>query len=230
MKPGQVITQWFQDLAAGRLRTPQSIVAASRAENIDPALSLVADRFFNEPQDGFYWDAPKRLAAPNFILSEAHIRQGERADWQHCDRRLMRWASVFVELARKRGIPLYVHCAFRTEAEQADMINRGVSRARYPHSAHNVGEAVDIVHGVYHWTLTKQEWALLHLLGRRALDLVNRDLPKARRLDLNWGGEFRSLYDPAHWEISDYRSRVQRLPVGPPVRLMPRKILSTVRL
>lgn len=230
MKPGQVLQQWFQDLMAGRLRTPQAIMAAVRAETRDPALQGVADRFFNEPQDGFLWEAPRRLSAPNFILTEAHIRQGERADWQHCDRRLMRWAAVFVELARKRGIPLYVHCAFRTEAEQAKVNAQGNSKAAYPRSPHNIGEAVDVVHGVYHWTMTQQEWALLHVLGRRALDLVNRDLKKVDQLQLVWGGDFKSLYDPAHWEVADYRARIKRFPVGPPVHMMPRKILTSVRL
>lgn len=228
MKPGQVLQRWWQDLVAGRLRTPQDLMLAARAEGPDPARA--SDRFFNEPRDGFVWDVPQRLSAPNFILTEHHIGQGERADWQHVDRRLMRWAAVFVELARKRGIPLYVHTAFRTEAEQAKVNSAGNSKAAYPRSAHNIGEAVDVVHGVYHWTMTRQEWALLHVLGLRALDLVNRDLKKVDKLQLVWGGSFKSLYDPAHWEIADYRARIRRLPVGPPVRMMPRRILSAVRL
>lgn len=230
MKPGQVITKWWQDLVAGRLRTPQALVAASRAENPDPALQGVADRFFNEPKDGPVWDIPERLRARSYILGEQHIRQGERADWQHCDPRLMLWAAVFVELARKRDIPLYVHCAFRTEAEQAKVNASGNSKAAYPRSPYNIGEAVGIVHGTYHWTLTRQEWEFLHVLGRRACELVNRDLKKVGQLELTWGGTFKSLWDPAHWEIADYRARIKRLPVGPPVRMMPRKILQTVRL
>ena len=229
MKSGQVITKWWQDLVAGRLRTPQDIVAAAHAENPDPARA--SERFFYDAvDDQEAWDVPQRLKAPSFILSEAHIRQGERADWQHCDRRLMRWAAVFVELARMRGVPLYAHCAFRTEAEQAKVNSSGNSRAAFPRSPHNIGEAVDIVHGVYHWNLTRQEWAFLAVLGWRALDLVNRDLKKADQLQLTWGGTFKTLWDPAHWEITDYRSRIERLAVGPPVRMMPRKVLATVRL
>lgn len=227
MKVGQVLTQWFQDLMAGRLRTPQAIVQASRAETPDPAQS--SDRFFNEPQDGFIWDVPKRLSAPHFILSDAHIRQWDCADWQQVDLRLMRWSAVFIELARKRGIPLYVHCAMRTEAEQAKVNAAGNSKVPYPRSAHNIGEAVDIVHGVFHWTLTEREWAMLHVLGLRALDLVNRDLKKIDKLHLAWGGHFKTLYDPAHWEITDYRARVKRLPLGPPVRRTPRAILRDRR-
>lgn len=228
MKPGQTVTRWWQDFIAGRLRTPQDIVAAARAENPDPAQA--SSRFLVDSVDSVDWDVPARLKAPNFLLSEAHIRQGERADWQHADRRLLRWAAVFVELARMRGIPLYAHCAFRTEAEQAKVNSSGNSKAAYPRSPHNIGEAVDIVHGVYHWTLTPDEWAFLAVVGWRAIDLVNRDLKKVDQLQLTWGGTFKTLWDPAHWEITDYRTRIKRLPVGSPVRIMPRKVLTTVRL
>lgn len=228
MKPGQVLTRWFQDLMAGRLRTPQAIVSASRLDTPDPAKPW--DRYFDEPKDSFAWDVPKRLSAPHFILSDAHVRQWDKADWQMCDPRLMKWAAVFIELARKRGIPLYVHSAFRTEAEQAAALAAGNSKVAYPRSAHNIGEAVDIVHGVFHWTLTEREWAMLHVLGRRALDLVNRDLKKLDKLQLTWGGDFKSMYDPAHWEITDYRARIKRLPLGPPVRKTPRYILRHDKL
>ena len=227
MKPGQVLTKWWQDLTAGRLRTPQAIRSASLAEIPDSAQS--ADRFFNEPQDGPTWDVPQRLQARHFILTDVHMRQWDLADWQHVDKRLARWAAVFIELARKRKIPLYVHCALRTEAEQAKVNSQGNSKAAYPRSAHNIGEAVDIVHGVFHWTLTHQEWAFLHVLGLRALDLVNRDLKKVDQLQLTWGGTFKTLYDPAHWEITDYRARIKRLPLGPPLRLTPRYILRHIR-
>lgn len=226
MKPGQVLTQWYQDLIAGRLRTPQAIVAASRAERPDTALA--SDRFLNDLPSDEGWQAPQRLRAPHFLLSDQHMKQWDRADWQFVDPRLMRWAALFVELARKRGIPLYVHSAFRTEAEQARAVADGHSRTPYPRSAHNSGEAVDIVHGVYHWTLTKQEWSMLHVLGLRAVDLVNRDLKKVDHLVLTWGGSW-SFYDPAHWEIADYRARIRRLAAGPPLHYTPRAILARFR-
>lgn len=223
MKPGQVLTQWFQDLMAGRLRTPQQVYRAAAAER-----SMGEARFFDEPEyEG--WQAPQRLLAPGFIGTDGYIRQGEKADWQHCDRRLMRWAAMVVEAARKRGVPLYVHCAFRGEAEQAMVNARGNSKAAFPRSAHNIGEAVDIVHGTYHWNMTRQEWDLIRVLGERALDRLNAGLNKADKLHLKWGGTFKTLYDPAHWEIEDYRSRIRRLDEGPPLHLQPRRILSDVR-
>lgn len=226
MIKGPAIVQWMQDLMAGRLRTPQAIVAASRAENPDAA--TFDNYFFVDRQDGPTWDVPQRLKAPQHILSDAGIRQWDRADYQHCNVDLVRWSAILIELARRRGIPLYVHCAFRTKEEQERVNASGNSKAAWPRSAHNIGEAVDVVHGVYHWTLTKQEWAFIHLLGLRALDLLNAGRKKDERLTLTWGGGW-SFYDPAHWEIADYRNRIRKLETGKPLRRTPRFILRDVR-
>lgn len=221
MKPGQVLTKWWQDYVAGRLRTPQAIVSASRAE-----CPLPPTRPFEAPDDGPVWDAPRRLKAPGFFGCEGYLKQSRRADWAHCDPRLTLWAMRFVENARKRDIPLYVHTALRSEAEQAKVKASGNSNARYPRSPHNIGEAVDIVHGVFHWNMTPDEWKLLHTLGRLTLDRVNATLKADDKLDLTWGGDFKSLYDPAHWEITSFRSRLRRLPPATPVHHSPREYLS----
>lgn len=225
MKVGQVITQWWQDYVAGRLRSPQDIVRAAINEKRDPAQA--SDRFLAMPGPSIKWDAPERLRAPAFMRSNAFLRQWDRADWQQVDPRLMKWAAMFIEEARKRGIPIYAHTAFRTEAEQAELVRTGRSKAAYPRSAHNNGEAVDVVHGVFHWDLTKEEWALLHVLGLRVLDRLNATLKKADKLELVWGGHWR-FYDPAHWEIAGYRDRIRLRETLPPVRMTPRGILRVV--
>lgn len=225
MKPGQVLTQWFQDLMAGRLRTPQAIFRAAHAER-----SLGEDRFFGAPAETDEWQAPERLKAPGHFSTYGWIAQGERADWQHCDLRLMRWSAMVVEEARKRGVPLFVHCAFRGEVEQTRVNHLGYSKAAYGRSAHNIGEAVDIIHSRYAWDMTRQEWDLIRVLGERALRKLNAPLAKADRLQLTWGGSFKSRYDPAHWEITDFRDRLRRLPEGHPVHMQPRRILEQIRL
>lgn len=225
MKPGQRMTRWWQKYVLGRFRSPQDLLRAARSENPGAQAS---DRFFGLPDDDG-WLAPVRLKADVFT-SAMYLGQCDRADWQFTDLRLQRWAALFIEMARRRGIPLYVHCAFRSEEEQRKVNHAGNSKAAYPRSPHNIGEAVDVVHSVFHWDLTRQEWHLLHVLGRLALDRLNADLPAASKLKLAWGGDFKSLWDPAHWEISDYRARIRRLPVGPPVRYTPRAILARVKL
>ncbi|MBL4917255.1 M15 family metallopeptidase [Szabonella alba] len=230
MRPGQTVKRWFQDFQRGLLG-PSRLHATARNELGQAELGRFEDQFFaGELPEPSAWVAPQRLQAPGFFLTDRQLTQWDRADWQQTDRRLMRWSALFQEAARKRGIPLYVHSAFRTEAEQNQLMARKVTRAPYPTSAHNVGEAVDIVHGVYHWTMTKQEWAMLHVLGRLCLDKINAPLNKDQKLHLTWGGDFKSLFDPAHWEITDYRDRIERLPVGPPLRLTPRAILRDTKL
>lgn len=231
MKPGQLLQSWWQNYVLGRLTTPQSIFKASRLEILSATPS---ERFLQEPLDGPTWDVPERLRSKAHFYTQGQLNQWDRADYQQTDRRLLRWAAVFTELCRLRGIPVYTHSAFRTKAQQDKAVADGASKTPYPRSAHNIGCAVDIVHGVYHWALTPKEWAFLHLIGRRALDLVNADLIKADKLALNWGGDegpgdtFR--WDPAHWEITDYRNRIAVLPVGDPLRLTPRFILNSVKL
>lgn len=227
MKPGQKLTQWFQDYAAGRLTTPQAIYAAAWTEAQGPGDRM--DRFFDTPPDDAAFTAPERLRAPVHLKSTSYMRQRLRADWAHCDPRLMWWAAHFCNEAAKRQIPLYVHCALRSRAEQDRVFKAGHSKARYPSSAHNIGEAVDIVHGTFHWDMTRQEWAFLHALGQRSLDRVNANLPAARKLSLRWGGSFASLYDPAHWEVADYRSRLGPRPATDPEHLSPWAILERVR-
>ena len=217
MKHGRISRAW-QQYVMGRFKTPRQLTAALRSEEG----AMPPSRFHEIPKDDPTWRVPKRLAVLNsFFTSEGHLRQSLRADWAHCDPRLMGFTGRFIYEARRRGIPLYAHCALRDKAEQNRLFAAGHSKARYPRSAHNIGEAVDIVHGVFHWDMSRDEWRYLHLLGRRVLDTLNAGVPKAQRLTLNWGGDFTSLYDPAHWEIADFRSRVRNLPPVDPLRLTP---------
>lgn len=226
MHVGQVLQAWWQNYVLGRYKTPQDIFLAAASETPDNALP--SDRFLSTPDDTALWDVPQRLQASSRFLTAGYLSQSERADWRHCDPRLMRWAALFIEYARKRRIPLYVHTALRDEAAQNAAFDAGNSKLRYPKGAHNIGEAVDIVHSVYHWNLTRDEWAFLNVLGNLALARVNSTLKTADKLQLVWGGSFKSLYDPAHYEVADYRKRTRRLLSGAPIHRTPRAILRGI--
>ena len=231
MIAGQVCRRWWQKLCGGAHASPSDLYrdASSEVSSEDEKFS----RFFGYPRDTGRFEAPRRLAAPGFFRTNALLLQWQRADWQFTDPRLKEWSARFIELARKRGIPLYVHCAYRNRAEQTKLLVAKRTKAAYPRSAHNIGEAVDIVHGVFHWEMSPDEWRYLFVLGQEALRLTNEGRPKAEKLELNWGGDdgtpqdkFR--WDPAHWEIADYRTRIREVREGPPVRLTPRGILRMV--
>lgn len=230
MRPGQVLAKWWQDLTAGRLRSPQAVVRASRAE-----LRRAPERFFTgPPEDGIVWDVPDRLVDKSYWLEPRYLKHSQFCDWQQCDPRLMRWAAMLVEAARKRGVPLWIHCAFRTREEQ-DRVNReGFSKLKWPNGAHNQGKAVDIVHGRFAWEMSPKEWLMIYKLGQECLRRLNAMLPKDQELILNWGGDdmtksdkFR--WDPAHWEIADYRLNIRALKAGTPVRMTPTAILDKIR-
>lgn len=218
---------WWQDYLAGRITTPQQIYAASVAEYNGQATAERA--FFGDTDPGPEWRAPASLQAPSHFKSNAWLRQCERADWAHVDQRLALWAAIVIEMGRRRNIPLYAHSALRDKATQDALRKAGNSRLAYPHSAHNIGEAVDIVHGTLHWNMSRQEWSLIGVLGRLALERLNASLKKERKLQLTWGGDWRSFWDPAHWEIADYKARTRILPAMEPVRMTPRYILRNLR-
>ena len=222
MKPGQRLTLWWQEYVLGRLTSPQAIVAAARAET-PPS----EDRFATvpDPVDNEEWDTPARLRAVAFLSSASYAAQQQRADWQQCDPRMELLAARVVLRAAKLGIPLYVHSAFRTKAEQDDLIRRKVTKARYPRSAHNIGEAFDLVHGTYQWNMTVREWAYLRWLVMEELRKINAKLPKARKLQL---GQYIG-WDPAHFEVADYRDRIRRMPVQTPLRRSPSVAVTILR-
>lgn len=227
MKPGQILRRWWQKMVWGEYASHHEMYRDALAECCADAERH--SRFFGPPPESKRFQAPERLAAPAFMKTTPYLVQWDKADWQFTDIRLMRWAAVFIELARERNVPLYVHCAYRSRAEQGKLVAAGRSKAAWPKSAHNIGEAVDIVHGVFHWEMTRDEWRWLHVLGQEALRRVNAELPKDRKLKLTWGGSWR-FYDPAHWEIEDYRARTREVREGPAIRWTPRAILRAVRL
>ena len=230
----QRMSRWWQRYVLGDFKTPQDLVFASQREGNDPALA--DNRFFQDIQpEG--WIGITRLEAASWFNSAPFFRQNERADWRAVDPRLQLWVAIFVEMARKRSVPLYVHCALRSSDEQRRLVAAGRSKAI--HSAHQIGEAVDIVHGVHHWQLWDKEWLSLHRLGMLALEKANARIAscnvgrsvKIEPLRLNWGGDDGSpsdkfRWDPAHWEIVDYRERLRPMAVsGVPLRMTPRSML-----
>lgn len=226
MRPGQRVLRWWQDYVGGRLSSPSDIYREAVA-GIDHGGALASERFLDDPIDGAVFDVPERLAALSMLLpSPTMLRQWDKADWQQVDARLAYWAAMLQEAARKRRIPLYVHCAWRGRAEQDAAVKRGVSKTLWPYSAHNVGAAVDVVHGVYHWDMTPLEWRFIHKLGLRCLDTLNSTLPVKNRLSLEWGGDW-SFYDPAHWQVSGYRPR--EMVTGDVRRLTPRYVLRHLK-
>lgn len=206
---------------AGRLRSIGDFFAALRGARLaDQGVSLTPDRFFDPDPEQPVFVAPQTLRmGPGYFTSDRYLAQGMRADWQHCHPDIVRFAAHFIEAMRKRGVPLYVHGAFRSEADQDAAVAAGRSKAVWPVAAHAQGAAVDIVHSDLHWEMSRQEWQFLGKVGK--------DLAARLGVAVEWGGDWK-FYDPAHWAIVGWKSDIRRLVAGPPVHVMPRALLGRV--
>lgn len=225
------VNEWFQKYVSGQANTPQKIVKAARdAETIFDNDTLYL-RFLKELSDAEGWAAIDRLKKPpHFFTSEMHLKQHDRAVWGYTnpDRpelitakarpEIELFAAHLVEHLRKIGVPMFVHSAVRSMTEQNEAWMRGNSRAKWPRAPHCQGAAVDVVHATFGWALTRGEWAMIGKLGKIVADKLG--------LQVEWGGDFKSLYDPAHWQLSDWDAEIKHLPtMGIPVRKTPRAIL-----
>lgn len=234
--PEGPVRLWWQRLLGGLIKTPQQLHAESRAEAaVNDAQADHFKRFTMEYDDPIKAVLPQRLVMRSIMTSDAMLRRHGAANWSYVDPALMGWAAMFIEQARKRGIPLYVHSAFRTKAEQDALVAKRASRTPWPRAAHCQGKAVDIVHGELHWQMSNAEWAYLFDVAQEALRLFNSNRPKEKWLKLRWGGDWDSdgetederFYDPAHWEILGWQDHaILRLPEVEPVRHTPKALLA----
>lgn len=95
-----------------------------------------------------------------------------------------------IELCQKKGIELAVVESYRTKAKQAEYYSMGkkYTQSKGGKSKHQYGLAVDlvpIINGEPKWD-DKALWRRIGVIGEN--------------LGLRWGGRWRSIYDPAHFE------------------------------
>ena len=129
-------------------------------------------------------------------LSERYSDQQGRADRTGSDPRILEFERKLVKRARKIGVPLFAHCVIRGSADQNRLYREGRSKARAGESPHNFGCAVDLIHGTKGWNLTRNQWDIIGHIGH--------ELAIQAGLDVVWGGDWK-FYDPAHWELADWR-------------------------
>lgn len=145
------------------------------------------------------------------FTSEKHLRQGTRADWAGVSLDLMRFYSALYRRLRRQGIPVYVHTAYRPPSAQLQLQLEGHSKLS--DGPHQRGAALDIVHADLHWQAPREFW---DHLGRVGLEVA-----RAQGVKIEWGGDFTSLYDPAHFQLRDWRKLHRVDPNHAPLRCMP---------
>ena len=148
-----------------------------------------------------YAEAVKSASDWQFLKSLKYREQQLRAVRENADPRILAFADKLVARAAKYGIPLFPHEFWRGPARQAKLKAQGFSRAKFGSSAHNYGMAVDVVHGTRAWDLHAREWTVI---GRLGIEVAN-----AMNVKVQWGGAW-EFYDPAHWELADWKQAVSR--------------------
>lgn len=121
---------------------------------------------------------------------------------------IVEFTNAFLKDLKARGMPFWPHCFFRSGQVQNSLYHQGVTRARAGQSPHNYGMAVDIVHFTRLWNLSEKEWAVIGLIGK--------EVARRRNIKMTWGGDW-SFYDPAHWELKDWKKEARGVDAAPEV-------------
>ena len=134
---------------------------------------------------------------PDYFYTSRYMKYHARADWSGAPYELKEFAYRLYRMLKKMGVPMYFHTVYRSPALQEQLKSKGYSNlANGPHQR---SAAFDMVHSDAHWDMSKNAWQFIGILGK--------EIAKTNGLKVNWGGDFRNPYDPAHWELQDWRGR-----------------------
>lgn len=144
------------------------------------------DEFFSKD----HVEAARTLATTKYkSVTKAYDYDGVHPD-------IIEFWKAFDKHCKKRNIPLWAFEFVRSKKRQDALQAKGRSKARGGQSPHQYGMAVDIVHASRAWNLTKKEWDVLGSIGK--------EIARKRNLKMEWGGDWK-FYDPAHWQIKNWR-------------------------
>lgn len=142
---------------------------------------------------------------PGAFNTEEMLRLHYRADYQGIPHPLADFTRQLYKQMRKLGFPVYVHTCLRSSEDQENMFLEGYSTLRS--GPHQRSCAVDIVHATMHWNAPKPFWDLIGVTGKAII--------KSNGFPIDWGGDFKTFYDPAHWQMTRWQSFPKIVPYHP---------------
>ena len=161
----------------------------------------------------------RSLVDRNFLGSVRHQEQQSRAVRDGAHPKIITFEKVFQARMAKLGVPMFCHCMVRTRAAQREAFVKGYSRNNgvtdFPHLAW----AVDMNHSLKAWDVPKSAWTMIGHIGK--------EVAAQNGIKIVWGGEFKSLYDPAHWELAGWKDMAGELPYQT-VNIVPPKLPRAV--
>ncbi len=142
-----------------------------------------------------YDDALRAMVDRDWLQSQSYQSQQWRAKRDGMHPWMLKFEPKLVKRMAKLGVPMFCATGIRSAAEQAKVASEGFSKLK--DGPHMYGCAVDIVHGTKAWGLTRRQWDLVGHVGK--------GLATQLGLDLEWGGDWRDPWDPAHWQVRGWR-------------------------
>lgn len=144
------------------------------------------------------------LSDPEYLRSEVYQEQQWRAVREGAHPLILKFEKAFIKRLREIGIPMFPHCIVRTPEVQARAYMEKRSKAHpaegYPHQRC----AVDVIHSKYGWEMSVDQWAVIGHIGKEVAHMLG--------IAMEWGGDWPTLYDPAHWQLANWRERAKEPP------------------
>lgn len=156
-----------------------------------------------EPAAITYAQAVKGIRNLDFCLSQKFLEQQTRADREGAHPDMVEFEGAVVRRMRKLGVPMFAQCVMRGQDEQTRAYVSGNSHAKWGESPHNYGCGADIIHGILAWSIPRKSWEVIGHIGK--------EISVAKGIPVVWGGDFSRLWDPAHWELKNWRVRKDEL-------------------
>lgn len=153
---------------------------------------------------------PFALAAmrnSEFLKTPKYQEQQTRALKEGADPLILEFSEKLIKRMAALGVPMFAHCIVRPYHQQAVEFAQGDSlinpaKTPWPHRAY----AVDIIHSVHGW-MDKFDHKPTGVRAWEIVGHVGKEVANSMDIDIKWGGEFKRLYDPAHFELADWRER-----------------------
>lgn len=217
--------RFWRDYMAGKFKTLSALVAARQRQVAETYLDASAPKVSR-------YEVPlifrrKCYRHKTYFQSEQYLAQQARADWQNTNPLIRKFAGAYIAELRKQGLPFFVLTAFRTPEQQAKEKSEGDSKLGGIRAPHVQGKAVDIVHSVMPYKLTDAEYLQLGELGKKVAQELG--------IMVTWGGDFGRKHpqqvgwDPAHWELADWRDEIVTPQVGEPILLTATQLAALSR-
>jgi len=154
-------------------------------------------------------DAVKYHQRPKDIFSqEWYLRLHERANWEGAPAQIRLFTWRYMRALRARGLPFYVHTCHRPPDVQLKLQQQGFSNLSS--GPHQRSAAIDVVSAIEHWNIPDPLWNYVGTLGEtiaRDMFLGTEYKNPSKPLKIEWGGRWTRPWDPAHFQLSDWKNR-----------------------